>query len=219
VKSAETCPGNGLLERTTPVEINVAMENKDLHNLTFIALRKMKEMDVSGHVKTSIDHVTSLKAKLCFEDNEDSPVHTIPLGQVPFFFFPAIPIDNRKYVVIIESSLPRHRYDYPESLKASFVADRPFKHLVFTFQPAVKSVDAELGLQSGGLFTFPVILLLLLAAYYHETLLVVLSSLLAHASDATRHVFAAATASTRSPGGGGDDAQAFRRKKKAFKDQ
>ena len=41
VKSAETCPGNGLLERTTPVEINVAMETRDLHNLTFIALRKV----------------------------------------------------------------------------------------------------------------------------------------------------------------------------------
>ena len=70
-------------------------------------------MDVSGHVKTSIDHVTSLKAKLCLEDHEESPVHTISLGQVPFFFFPAIPIDDRKYVVILESSLPRQRFDYP----------------------------------------------------------------------------------------------------------
>ena len=153
VKSAKTCPGNGLLERTTPVEINVAMETKDRHNLTFIALRKvdfceslingeghtlladfirfteiamckldfcsqMKDMDVSGHVKTSIDHVTSLKAKLCLEDNEDSPVHTVSLGIVPFFFFPAIPIDDRKYVVILETSLPRHRYDYPGMLYA-----------------------------------------------------------------------------------------------------
>jgi len=216
VKSAETCPGNGLLERTTPVEINVAMETRDLHNLTFIALRKIKEMDVSGHVTTSIDHVTSLKAKLCLEDNEDSPVHTIPLGQVPFFFFPAIPIDERKYVVIIESNLPRHRFDYPESMKASFSADRPFKHLRFDFQPTVKSVDAELGLQGGGLFTFPVILLLLLAAYYHETLLVLASSLLAHGSEATRHIFAAAT-SVR--GAGAADDAPLRRKKKAFKEQ
>ena len=103
-----------------------------------------------------------------------------------------------------------------ESMKASFSADRPFKHLRFDFQPTVKSVDAELGLQGGGLFTFPVILLLLLAAYYHETLLVLASSLLAHGSEATRHIFAAAT-SVR--GAGAADDAPLRRKKKAFKEQ
>jgi len=218
VKSAETCPGNWLLERTMPNEINVAMENSDMHNLTFISLRKIKEMDVSGYVKTSVDHVTSLKVKLCLEDNEESPFHTISLGQVPLFFFPAIPIDDRKYVVILESSLPRHRFDYSESMRASFVADRPFKHVKFTFQPVVKSVEAELGLQSGGLLTFPVILLLLLAGYYHEALLSLLSGVFAHLSDAAKHVVAVASSPIRG-NGGGEDLQILRRKKKAYKDQ
>lgn len=212
VKSPETCPGNGLLERTTPVEIPILMPSRDLYNLTFIALRKMKDMDVSGKVVTSIEYVSSLKAKLFNEDNEDSPVHTIALGAVvPFFFFPSIPIDDKRYVIIVESNLPRHRYAYPDQIKTSFVANRPHQHFVFEFAPTLKPLDLDVSLQSSGLFTFPVVVLLLVAAYYHASLLSLSSVALAWLTGVAREALTSA--------GGEDGHDGLKRKRKAFKEQ
>lgn len=210
VKSADTCPGNGLLARTTPPEMLITMEANDVSSILFIALRKIKDMDVSGYIKTPVEHVSTLKVKLCLEDHEDSPNHTISMGQVPFFYFPSMPIDDRKYVVVLESTLSRHRYEYPEVIKQLFVANKPLRHFRFDFNPKIKAVEVDPSLHSGGLFTFPVILLLLLATYHHEILL----SLTAGLGRKVTNLFNNRSSKTNVIGD-----ETVKRKKKAFKEQ
>lgn len=162
--------GSGInqhVQRTLPASRTVHTDNDDIRDLKLIVLRPFTQMDVAAKVNTDPQHLSSLVARLYREDLPDSPIHTVKLGLHPFFMLPPMTADKRTYFLRLDSNLPTSQYDY-SSPEITFVADAAFKHLNLSFQPTLRSVDAELN--QGTVLGFVIAILVVAAAFNYNRL-------------------------------------------------
>lgn len=85
-----------------------------------------------------------------------------------------MPIDNRTYVLQLESSLSTNSYSF-EQPTVTFCANTSFYHFTFSFDPRIKSVEQEV--TQGSIFALPIAVIVLLLAYNYSKLLPMLSYL------------------------------------------
>ncbi|XP_013400762.1 nodal modulator 2 [Lingula anatina] len=162
-------PANQHISRAEPRDKIIKVEDSDLNNVNIIAFRRLNQMDISGNIKTSKEHLSSLKVKLFKEDNPDSPIGIVSLGTSVFFYLPSVTIDKETaYVIRLESTLARSMYDYtlPE---VKFYADSSYRHFTFEFNPKRKSLEQELN--QGSFLILPLIILVATLAYFRQQLI------------------------------------------------
>ncbi|XP_041372550.1 nodal modulator 1-like [Gigantopelta aegis] len=159
---------NTHVERTVPKSRIVMIENKDLVEMNIIAFRRMSQVDVSGNIVTPIEHLPTIKIRLFREDNPDSPIHTISLSKVSFFYLPSLQFDGTKYTLRLETTLSRSAYDYvlPE---VEFTANTSYQHFTVRFQPTRKPGEQELS--RGSFLILPLTLLTVFLAYNYQKVL------------------------------------------------
>nr|KAG5708736.1 hypothetical protein BaRGS_034953 [Batillaria attramentaria] len=176
---------NTHIERSGPKSRLVQVVDKDFTDVNIIAFRRMNQMDISGNVITpSEEFYASVKAQLYREDSPDSPVHSISLARSPFFYFPTLQMDNTRYTLRIECSLPKSQYEYVDQ-EITFTANISFKHYTFRFEPKRKLVDQEL--TPGSFLILPVVGLVVLAVYNYQTLLPFLMQLVGQVQAFAQH--------------------------------
>lgn len=108
------------------------------------------------------------QVRLYREDSPDQAVHSVILGQSSFFYLPALPIDNKTYVLQLESSLSPNAYSF-EQPSITFCANTSFYHFTFPFEPRIKSVEQEV--TQGSVLALPVAIIVLLLAYHYSKIL------------------------------------------------
>ncbi|KAK3103627.1 hypothetical protein FSP39_020627 [Pinctada imbricata] len=87
---------NKHIERSAPTSRILSIENSDYKDVDIIAFRRINQMDISGNVVTPDEHLSTLKVRLYKDDNPDSPVHTVSLSTVTFFYLPSVQINNER---------------------------------------------------------------------------------------------------------------------------
>ncbi|XP_054719447.1 BOS complex subunit NOMO3-like [Uloborus diversus] len=165
---------NQHIERATPKELHLKVTNGDITGVRLIVFRYYGQLDVGGNVITSQEYLQTLKVRLYKEEAPDQIVHSITLGQSSFFYLPSMPIDNRHYVLQLDSSLSSNSFFFEKPTK-TFAANTSFHHFIFHFQPRVKSVEQEV--TQGSVLALPVAVITLFLAYNYSKLLPLLSHL------------------------------------------
>lgn len=94
------------------------------------------------------------------------------LGQSSFFYLPALPIDNKTYVLQLESSLSTNAYHF-EQPSITFHANTSFYHFTCPFEPRIKSVEQEV--TQGSVLALPVAIIVLLLVYNYSKILPLMS--------------------------------------------
>lgn len=134
---------NSHVDRSLPKERDVHVSGTDYKGLVITVMRPFLQMDVSIIVDAEQQFISTLTAELYRDDSLDSPVHSITIGNHPFFMLPPMIMDNRTYSIQLLSSLSQNHYEY--SIKpVSFVANSSFIHMTIPFKPNLKMVDAEI---------------------------------------------------------------------------
>lgn len=164
-KGAES---NQHIERAAPKEIIVKMESKDITDLRMIVFRHFNQMDISGNVVTSQEFLSSLKIKLYQEDNLDQAIYTFSLGQSSFFQLPALPLDNRMYILRLDSSLPPSTF-HVDSPSISFRANTSYRHMTFHFSPQPRSLEHEM--TQGSILALPLTIVIAVLIYNYSKVL------------------------------------------------
>ncbi|XP_064641106.1 BOS complex subunit NOMO3-like [Lineus longissimus] len=162
LKSGEV---NEHIERSAPKSRMVKVSQGDLGDVNIIAFRRMNQMDLSGRISTPTNFLSSLKVILFREDQPDSPISTVKIGASNFFYLPSVLIDNKNYVVRLESSLSKYSYDY-ELPETTFTANSSYKHCVMVFDPKMKSTEQELN--HGSFLIVPLAALVVLFSYHFQ---------------------------------------------------
>lgn len=166
---------NSHIDRAAPKSHVVEVQGKDIENIRIIVFRRLNQFEIGGNVITSSDYVPTLKVLLYSEDNLDSPLHTLSLGTSSFFQFPSLAIDNKKYVMRLESSLSKSGFEYtlPE---ASFITHGYHKHITLHFEPAKRSLEQEIS--QGSYLALPLLVAVIAIALNHSKILPLLQSFL-----------------------------------------
>ena len=110
--------------------------------------------------------------RLFSETNGDQPITTIAMSSSPFFFLPVLTIDNKNYIIRIESSLSPNLYEF-ESLSKTFRANTSHLHLSFSFSPKPKANAnsyhyTDHDVNEGSVFLLPFIVLVTLAVFNYK---------------------------------------------------
>lgn len=79
-----------------------------------------------------------------------------------------MPIDNKTYVLQLESSLSTNAYFF-EQPTVTFCANTSFYHFTFSFEPRMKSLDQEV--TQGSVLALPVAIIALVLAYNYSKIL------------------------------------------------
>ncbi|KAF2356366.1 Carbohydrate-binding-like fold [Trinorchestia longiramus] len=155
---------NKHIERMLPATTRVRVNKEDITGLKLVVLRHFTQMDVVGTIESPKEHLSSLSIKVYRDDVPDSPVHTIKVGDHPFFMLPPMTADWKTYTVSLDSSLSTMQYSY-RTPEVTFVADSSFKHIKLHFRPTMKNIDAEMSHNTmAGLF-FAVLIIAMMANY------------------------------------------------------
>ncbi|XP_063218768.1 BOS complex subunit NOMO3 [Bacillus rossius redtenbacheri] len=168
---------NQHVQRVTPKSVTVTALDGDIHGIKLIAFHAIKQMDISAYINSSdMEHLHTVNAKLCREDSPDMPVHTIKMEALygksslakstkgPLIVFPSIPLDNRGYFILLESTLSPKSY-HRTTDKVHFKANTSFKHLKLAFQPVHRYGDVHIGHCSYYVIPLATVLFLI---YYHQ---------------------------------------------------
>ncbi|XP_049779932.1 nodal modulator 3 [Schistocerca cancellata] len=165
-------PGvNQHIYRATPDGIPVKTTEGDIKDIRLIVFYPLTQMDVTANVQApNVEHLRTLRAKLCREDAPESPIHVVKLDSTPgrstkghnaaMIMFPPIPADGRNYFLQLESTLSRATHTYTTHA-VHFRANSSFKHIKLTFQPEPKVVEQDIGHTS--YMTLPLIIIVVLA--------------------------------------------------------
>ncbi|XP_072048765.1 LOW QUALITY PROTEIN: BOS complex subunit NOMO1-like [Amphiura filiformis] len=165
---------NSHIERSAPKSHVIKVEGKDIENIRIIVFRRLNQFEIGGNVITASEFVQTLKVLLYSEDNLDSPLQTLSLGTSSFFQFPSLPIDNKKYVMRLESSLSKTSYEYtlPE---ASFSTQGYHRHITLHFEPTKRNVEQEIS--QGSYLALPLLVAVIAIALNHAKILPVLQQM------------------------------------------
>ncbi|XP_070547557.1 BOS complex subunit NOMO1-like [Ptychodera flava] len=159
---------NSHLERSAPVSKMIKVENQDISNIRIIVFRKFNQFEIGGNVITAVEYLPSLKVLLYSEDNLDAALHTLSLSNTNFFQFPTLPMDGKKYLIKLDSTLAKSSFDYslPE---VSFTTNGYHKHVTMKFEPQRRSLDQDLA--QGSYIALPLIILAIFVAFNHDKVL------------------------------------------------
>ncbi|XP_059172926.1 BOS complex subunit NOMO1-like [Physella acuta] len=174
LKSGEV---NTHIERTAPTARQVQVSTADLQDINIIAFRRMNQMDISGNIRTNLKFLHTLRVSLVSEAQPDTPIHIVALSKSSFFFLPTLVMDNKNYLLTLESSLSRSEYDY-KLPSVEFAANRSHRHFTFVFNPKPKSVDQDLN--QGSFLVLPIIAILVALIYNHKTVVPYLLNVYQH---------------------------------------
>ncbi|KAB7494239.1 Nodal modulator 1 [Armadillidium nasatum] len=153
---------NSHVDRSLPKERDVHVSGTDYKGLVITVMRPFLQMDVSVIVDAEPQFVSTLTAELYRDDSLDSPVHSVAIGNHPFFMLPPMIMDNRTYSIQLLSSLSQNHYEYIIK-PVSFVANSSFIHMTIPFKPNLKMVDAEISRSTVfGLLFFVFVILIIL---------------------------------------------------------
>ncbi|GIY27842.1 nodal modulator 2 [Caerostris extrusa] len=153
---------NQHIERSTPKEHLFKVNDGDISGIRMIVFRYYGQLDISGNVVTNQEYLSTLKVRLYREEAPDQILHSVTLGQSSFFYLPSLPIDNKNYILRLESSLSNNAY-YVQQPSLTFCANTSFYHYTFKFTPKVKSVEQEV--TQGSVLALPVAIITLILAY------------------------------------------------------
>lgn len=165
---------NQHIERSTPKEYIFKVMEGDITGVRLIVFRYYGQLDVSGNVVTNQDYLSTVKVRLYREDTPDQIIHSLSLGQSSFFYLPSLPIDNRIYILRLESSLSNNAYFF-EQPSLVFCANTSFYHFTFHFNPRVKSVEQEV--TQGSVLALPVSIILLILVYNYTKFIPLFSNM------------------------------------------
>ncbi|XP_063960103.1 BOS complex subunit NOMO1-like isoform X2 [Lytechinus pictus] len=162
------CESNGHIERASPKTQTVTIGQKVIKDLRIIVFRHLNQFDIGGNIVTPHEYLASLKVSLYSEEDPDSPIHTLSLETGSFFQFSAVPNDGRRYMIKLESTLPRSSYDFtlPE---ASFTSTGYQKHVTLPFSPQKRAVEQEV--MQGSYFALPLVVALIAVGVNHAKIL------------------------------------------------
>ncbi|KAG8188601.1 hypothetical protein JTE90_005956 [Oedothorax gibbosus] len=159
---------NQHIERSTPKEFQFKVKEGDITGVRLIVFRYYGQLDVSGNVVTNQEYLQTLKVRLYREDVPDQIIHSISLGQSSFFYLPSMQIDNKVYLLRLESSLPSNAY-YLEQPSLTFCANTSFYHFTLSFNPRMKSTEQEV--TQGSVLALPVAIIAMILIYNYTKLL------------------------------------------------
>ncbi|XP_030833422.1 nodal modulator 3 [Strongylocentrotus purpuratus] len=162
------CESNGHIERASPPTQTVAIGQKVIKDLRIIVFRHLNQFDIGGNIVTPHEYLTSLKVSLYSEEDPETPIHTLPLDMGSFFQFSSVPNDGRRYMIKLESTLPRSKYDYtlPE---ASFTSTGYQKHVTLPFNPQKRALEQEV--MQGSYFALPLVVALIAVGVNHAKIM------------------------------------------------
>ncbi|ELT93278.1 hypothetical protein CAPTEDRAFT_179513 [Capitella teleta] len=159
---------NQHIERSVPKSRILHVKNEDMTDVHMIAFRRMNQLDLSGNIIGSEQHLNTLKVHLYRESNPDAPIHTVSLGSTNFFYLPSLTVDNQNYVVRLDSTLQRSAYEYNLS-EFTFTANTTYQHFTFEFSPQRKPIEQELSQSS--FLVLPITLLVIFISYNYQKIL------------------------------------------------
>ncbi|GBN80464.1 Nodal modulator 2 [Araneus ventricosus] len=165
---------NQHIARSTPKEHLFKVTEGDITGVRLIVFRYYGQLDVSGNVVTSQEYLSTLKVRLYREDTPDQIIHSMSLGQSSFFYLPSLPVDNKVYILRLESSLSSNSY-FLEQPSLTFCANTSFYHFTFHFSPKVKSVEQEV--TQGSVLALPVAIITLILVYNYTKFLPLISNI------------------------------------------
>eukprot|EP00057_Strongylocentrotus_purpuratus_P025423 XP_011679897.1 PREDICTED: nodal modulator 1 [Strongylocentrotus purpuratus] len=162
------CESNGHIERASPPTQTVAIGQKVIKDLRIIVFRHLNQFDIGGNIVTPHEYLTSLKVSLYSEEDPETPIHTLSLDMGSFFQFSSVPNDGRRYMIKLESTLPRSKYDYtlPE---ASFTSTGYQKHVTLPFNPQKRALEQEV--MQGSYFALPLVVALIAVGVNHAKIM------------------------------------------------
>ncbi|KAJ6228491.1 nodal modulator 1-related [Anaeramoeba flamelloides] len=97
-------------QRTSPNEITLEMNKKDIFNTNFVAFQDSKTFDLNGFVNTDDEFVYSLDVQL-FRNNDNKVLKTVkPLKNSGFFIFSDL--EQGDYKIKLVSNLDSNQYKY-----------------------------------------------------------------------------------------------------------
>lgn len=165
---------NQHIERATPKMQLVKIESADITGIRLIVFRHFNQMDVSGNIVTNQEFLHTLKVRLFGGDSLDQAVHTITLGQNSFFQLPPLPLDNRTYMLRLDTSLPGASI-HPDSTSVIFLANQSYRHFTLHFKPLPQAAEQEM--TQGSLLALPLTLVVILLLYNYNKILPVVGQI------------------------------------------
>uniref|UniRef100_A0A2I9LPE9 Nodal modulator n=1 Tax=Centruroides hentzi TaxID=88313 RepID=A0A2I9LPE9_9SCOR len=165
---------NQHIERATPKTQVIKIESSDVTGIRLIVFRHFNQMDVSGNVVTNQEYLHTLKVRLFGGDALDQAVHTITLGQNSFFQLPPLPLDNRTYMLRLDTSLPGASAQ-PDSTSVVFPANQSYRHFTLHFRPLPQAAEQEM--TQGSLVALPLTLVVISLLYNYNKILPVVGQI------------------------------------------
>ncbi|XP_055331310.1 BOS complex subunit NOMO3-like [Paramacrobiotus metropolitanus] len=144
----EVRPKEGELERldikwTAPANRVVQMGTDDTHGLTFRTLRGFNEAEFTGRLDATKEFLNQLKVCLYRADRPDESVQCVSFSISPLFQFSPVPLDNRNYIIRVESSLSQKDYVFT-SPDLHVTANSTFRHFVLSFTARRRLSEPEI---------------------------------------------------------------------------
>ncbi|XP_053212538.1 nodal modulator 1-like [Panonychus citri] len=158
-----------LIARSLPENVIISVGRADVTGIKLILFTRSNTMELTGDIITNPEFWPSLRVKLFSESIGDQLLASIPVTS-GFFSIPTqIPVDNRWYILKLESTLPTYLYYY-ETASLTFQANTTYSHFQFQFDPKQSSNSDSFNgeqdnISTGSLFTLPLFLLLGLIIY------------------------------------------------------
>ncbi|XP_072165899.1 BOS complex subunit NOMO3-like [Diadema setosum] len=162
---------NSHIERAAPTSQVIRVGQDVIKDVRIIVFRHLNQFEIGGNIVTPHEYLATLKVSLYSEEDLDAPLHTLPLDGSTFFQFSPVPKDGKRYIIKLESSLPRSSYDYtlPE---ASFTSSGYHKHVTLPFNPEKIAVEQEV--MQGSYIALPLIVALVAVGVNHAKILPIL---------------------------------------------
>ncbi|VDO95263.1 unnamed protein product [Soboliphyme baturini] len=161
---------SNLIGRPLPMQHKLWITNHDRVDVNFTIFQEPLTMDIMGHVRTEeIEHLSSLTALLSEKTSSLVPVHRVPLHHSSFFFFPAVPMDNRTYVCQLESSLPNFYVKNITPPQVTFTANKSVQSFIFEFHAKRNLIESEIS--TGSYAYFFLSLMIVILSYYSDNVI------------------------------------------------
>lgn len=112
--------------------------------------------------------------QLFSQDDPHSAIFKQSLNTSPFIYFPSIPLDQKQYIIRIDSDLSTTLYKYSPIIY-TFTANQSYGHFQFEFAPKMRHTYSTTGssehdVSSNPLYSIPLFILGILFYYNKQTL-------------------------------------------------
>ncbi|KAF7996738.1 hypothetical protein HCN44_002384 [Aphidius gifuensis] len=170
------------IQRSSPLFVDVFINNNDTHGIEFVVFHPISRSDVSINIKTNKpEYYRTLKIKLCREDQPDTPIYTSSIDQSslssskfsnnynPGFLIhlPSLKLNNKKYFIQLESTLSKAIFKY-NTIPIYFNANESFKGIDVLFN-VERNIDNN-DMNQSSIMALPLILIVAIAFLKRDNL-------------------------------------------------